>query len=124
MIKVPLNSLCDQIVFEKVYKQYSKDLYRFLTYSFQDKTLSKDITQNVFPQEAFKKFLFNKSVKTDNFRLVNNPYMFNYRSQEIIVSSGIEVQNAMKFCNRTHFECMIRNIESGHLSPGYPDILR
>ena len=48
MITVPLNSLCDQIVFEKVYKQYSKDLYRFLTYSFQDKTLSEDITQNVF----------------------------------------------------------------------------
>ena len=43
-----LNSLCDQTVFEKVYKQYSKDLYRFLTYSFQDKTLSEDITQNVF----------------------------------------------------------------------------
>jgi RNA polymerase sigma-70 factor (ECF subfamily) len=48
MKTVPLNSLCDKIVFEKVYKQYSKDLYRFLTYSFQDKTLSEDITQNVF----------------------------------------------------------------------------
>ena len=48
MKTVPLNSLCDQIVFEKVYKQYSKDLFRFLTYSFQDTTLSEDITQNVF----------------------------------------------------------------------------
>jgi RNA polymerase sigma-70 factor (ECF subfamily) len=48
MKTVPLRSLCDQIEFEKVYKQYSKELYRFLTYSFQDKTLSEDITQNVF----------------------------------------------------------------------------
>ena len=48
MKTVPLNSLCDKIVFEKVYKQYSKDLYRYLTYSFKDITLSEDITQNVF----------------------------------------------------------------------------
>ena len=48
MKTVPLHSLCDQSVFEKVYKQYSKDLYRFLTYSFQDTNLSEDITQNVF----------------------------------------------------------------------------
>jgi len=48
MKTLPLNSLCDKIVFEKVYKQYSKDLFRFLTYSFQDTTLSEDITQNVF----------------------------------------------------------------------------
>lgn len=48
MKTVPLHSLCDQSVFEKVYKQYSIDLYRFLTYSFQDTNLSEDITQNVF----------------------------------------------------------------------------
>ena len=48
MKTVPLHSLCDQSVFEKVYKQYSKDLYRFLTYSFQDTNLSEEITQNVF----------------------------------------------------------------------------
>jgi RNA polymerase sigma-70 factor (ECF subfamily) len=40
--------LCDKIVFEGVYKLYSKDLYRFLTFSFKNSVLAEDITQNVF----------------------------------------------------------------------------
>lgn len=41
-------TLCDQTIFEKVYRLYSQDLFRFLTYSFKDASLSEDITQNVF----------------------------------------------------------------------------
>ncbi len=41
-------SLCDEAVFEEVYKLYSKELYRFLTYTFKDSVLSEDTTQNVF----------------------------------------------------------------------------
>lgn len=42
------SSLCDQSVFEKVYRLYADALYRFLTYSFQNNILAEDITQNVF----------------------------------------------------------------------------
>ncbi len=48
MKTIPINSLCDKIVFEKIYKQYSHDLYRFLIYMFHDTRLSEDMTQNVF----------------------------------------------------------------------------
>ena len=48
MKAIPIASLCEQSVFEKIYKQYAQQLYRFLIYSFKDKTLSEDITQTVF----------------------------------------------------------------------------
>lgn len=44
----PKDNLCDNAVFEKVYQDHSKPLYRYLTYAFNDATLSEDITQNVF----------------------------------------------------------------------------
>ena len=42
------DTLCNEKVFESTYKLYSQDLFRFLTYSYKNPTLSEDITQNVF----------------------------------------------------------------------------
>ena len=48
MIPMSEDTLCNEKVFESTYKLYSQDLFRFLTYSYKNPTLSEDITQNVF----------------------------------------------------------------------------
>ncbi|MGY8969038.1 MAG: RNA polymerase sigma factor [Flavobacteriales bacterium] len=48
MTLVKNDTLCNEKVFESTYKMYSQDLFRFLTYSFKNRSLSEDVTQNVF----------------------------------------------------------------------------
>ena len=41
-------TLCEPLVFERIYKEHSKSLYRFLYYNYGDESKSEDVVQEVF----------------------------------------------------------------------------
>ncbi|WP_457618732.1 RNA polymerase sigma factor, partial [Lutibacter sp.] len=43
-----LNNICNPIIFEKVFRTYSKDLKRFLYFKFGDLESCEDIMQDTF----------------------------------------------------------------------------
>ena len=75
MIK-DLNNICNDLVFEKLFHKYAKDLRRFLFFKTKDVDLSEDILQDAFIKlcDNCATVNFDKS-KSFLFTVANNLFL-------------------------------------------------
>lgn len=101
MINILKESLCNPQVFEKVYRIHSQDLFRFLTYTFKDRTISEDVTQNVFLKLWDQCDRFNLSnIKSLIFTMGKNLTLNELKKNKF--SEG-EVSNHIQFSESPQF---------------------
>jgi DNA polymerase II small subunit/DNA polymerase delta subunit B len=83
-----------------------------------------DVTSGTYPQEPIKPFIFDDSNSLNSFNLVSNPCSIFADKIEVFVSSGQNIQEMKKYCNKDSLACINTVLQSGHYSPIYPDLQR
>lgn len=84
-----------------------------------------ELTNSIFPQEQFSKFLFPRSHTFTTLNLVQNPYKFEIEKTTFYGTSGQNVNSIKKYTNLSDELLILEKIlEYGHYSPSYPDMLR
>lgn len=83
-----------------------------------------DVTSGTYPQEPIKPFIFDDSSSYNSFNLVSNPSSIFIDDKEIFVSSGQNIQEMKRYCNKNSLSCINTVLQSGHYSPIYPDLQR
>jgi len=79
-------SVCEELTFTSIFKEYAKSLHNFLFYKTGNKDLSEDLTQ-----EAFTKLWQNcasvniNSAKGYVFKTANNLLINNYQHQQVVL---------------------------------------
>ena len=73
---------------EKLYYEYSKDIYSYLLYLTNDESLSQDILQETFLQaiRGIKSFRGDSNVKTWLFSIARNIWISQLRKKKLIIS--------------------------------------
>lgn len=84
-----------------------------------------ELTNSIFPQVQFSRFLFPRSHKFSTLNLVQNPYKFDLDNTTFYGTSGQNITSYKKFTNIEDEIIILEKIlELGHYSPCYPDMLR
>ena len=100
--KLPLmiknNSVCEAVIFEKLYEQYSKTLYSFLYYKCGDKAQAEDLVQEAFVKmwQNCAKVVFEKA-KSFLYTVANNQFLNQVAHHKVVLK------------HRTHLKSGINN---------------
>ncbi|AMC11754.1 RNA polymerase subunit sigma-70 [Lutibacter profundi] len=87
-----INNICNPVIFEKVFRTYSKDLKRFLYFKFGDMESCEDILQDTFVKlwDNCSSVNYNK-VKSYLFTIGNNLFL-NIKKHEKIVREHQQIK--------------------------------
>lgn len=86
MIKKLNNTICEEMVFERIYNKYSKDLHDFLYYKFGEQFNPGDKAQDAFMKlwDNCKKVPFDKA-KSYLFTIANNMMLNEVKHQKVVL---------------------------------------
>ena len=131
------NDLVDRMSYFK--NDINNEVHNYLKKNLNDldkflETLSKqipifllpgedDLTQAVFPQEAFKSFLLSSS-KLETLKLCDNPFYSNINNFSLLFTSGQNISSIKKYSSLNFGDCVLKSLQSSHISPCCPDMLR
>ena len=78
-------NICKEVVFERVYQMYAKELRNFLIYKFQDVETCNDIVQECFVKlwQKCKEVPFNKA-KSFLFTIGNNAFLNEKKHLQVV----------------------------------------
>lgn len=95
-----VKNLCEEAVFTRIFKEYAKNLHRYLFYKTGNANLSQDLTQEAFTRlwKNCSKVLVD-GAKNYTFKIANNLLMNEYNHQKVV----------LKFEQKPHTD---RSIES------------